>query len=176
MAESEKQSFWTTLPGILTGIAALLTAVTGLMIAFYSHGPSAAKDAAGSGNEAAKSAQVEGASPPSAASVPQQTQKNTVLVTAKDGTETRLSLKSFKDSYSGSEMIQLRSGQSIAFEKMKSIDFLGAPDSDENIRVTLLDGRKIEGAIMPGERIAGESDLGPFSTAVTNLKQVVFER
>lgn len=99
-----------------------------------------------------------------------------MLVTAKDGTETRLSLKSFKDSYSGSEMIQLRSGQSIAFEKMKSIDFLGAPDSDENIRVTLLDGRKIEGAIMPGERIAGESDLGPFSTAVTNLKQVVFER
>ena len=99
-----------------------------------------------------------------------------MLVTAKDGTETRLSLKSFKDSYSGSEMIQLRSGQSIAFEKMRSIDFLGAPDSDEYIRVTLLDGRKIEGAIMPGERIAGESDLGPFSTAVTNLKQVVFER
>jgi hypothetical protein len=32
-------SFWTTLPGILTGIAAILTAIGGLYIAFSNHGP-----------------------------------------------------------------------------------------------------------------------------------------
>ncbi len=34
MAPEEKQSFWTTLPGILTGLAMLITAVTGLVVAF----------------------------------------------------------------------------------------------------------------------------------------------
>jgi hypothetical protein len=34
----KKQSFWTTLPGVLTGIAALLTAVTGLLVVMYPHG------------------------------------------------------------------------------------------------------------------------------------------
>ena len=33
MTEERKSSFWATLPGILTGIAALLTAVTGILIA-----------------------------------------------------------------------------------------------------------------------------------------------
>jgi hypothetical protein len=33
--ESKSQSWWTTLPGILTGLAALVTAVSGLIIAFH---------------------------------------------------------------------------------------------------------------------------------------------
>src|SRR5215467_7572257 len=33
--ESKAQSWWTTLPGILTGVAAVVTAVSGLIIAFY---------------------------------------------------------------------------------------------------------------------------------------------
>lgn len=39
MTEIEKQrSFWTTMPGILTGVAAIITAVTGLYIAIHSIG------------------------------------------------------------------------------------------------------------------------------------------
>lgn len=39
MADSEKQKgFWQTLPGILTGVAALLTAVTGLVIGLVQNG------------------------------------------------------------------------------------------------------------------------------------------
>jgi hypothetical protein len=38
MADQEKpRSFWTTLPGILTGVAGLLTAVTGLIVAIRPH-------------------------------------------------------------------------------------------------------------------------------------------
>lgn len=34
----QKKSFWTTVPGILTGIAAIITAITGLTVALYSAG------------------------------------------------------------------------------------------------------------------------------------------
>src|SRR5437016_4770398 len=33
--QSKSQNWWTTLPGILTGVAAVLTAVSGLIIAFH---------------------------------------------------------------------------------------------------------------------------------------------
>jgi hypothetical protein len=38
----DKQPFWSSIPGILTGIAALLTAATGLIAAFHSHSKSQA--------------------------------------------------------------------------------------------------------------------------------------
>src|SRR5258705_13706889 len=45
LAEPEKkQNFWTTLPGVLTGIAAVLTAVTGLLVVMYPHGFAGSKD------------------------------------------------------------------------------------------------------------------------------------
>jgi hypothetical protein len=33
----DKPSFWATLPGILTGLAALLTAIGGLLVIFHKH-------------------------------------------------------------------------------------------------------------------------------------------
>ncbi len=38
---TEKQAFWTSLPGILTGVAAVITAVTGLYIAIFNFTPEA---------------------------------------------------------------------------------------------------------------------------------------
>ena len=35
---SEKKSFWTTLPGILTGVAGIITATGGLLVVFYQIG------------------------------------------------------------------------------------------------------------------------------------------
>ena len=38
-----KQNWWTTLPGVLTGLAALLTAITGFYLAFVSNHPDPCK-------------------------------------------------------------------------------------------------------------------------------------
>ncbi len=38
-SEGEKKSFWTTLPGLITAIATLLTAITGAYLAFHDIGP-----------------------------------------------------------------------------------------------------------------------------------------
>ena len=39
MADGHKKSFWSTLPGILTGAAALITAITGSIALYYSIHP-----------------------------------------------------------------------------------------------------------------------------------------
>jgi len=163
---------------VLTGIAALLTAATGLLVVMNPHGFGRAKEsaAAGSGIETANTTAVEGrGSGPSAASSPQQRKKATVLVTGKDGTETKVFLNSFRDSYSG-QAIQLKNGQSIPFDKIRSIDFLEVHDYEQDVRVTLTDGRAVEGAIMSGEQITGDTDIGPFSISVKNLRRILFER
>jgi hypothetical protein len=178
LAESGKQSFWTTLPGVLTGIAALLTAATGFLVVLYPHGCGGAKEsaAARSGIERASTTPVDaGSSSASTGSSPQQRKKATVLVTGKDGTATRVFLQSLRDSYSG-EAIELKNGQSIPFDKIRSIDFLDVNDYAQDVRVTLTDGRAVEGAIMSGEQITGATDIGPFSISVKKLSRVLFER
>jgi hypothetical protein len=177
LAEAEKKKgFWTTLPGILTGVAALLTALTGLLVVMYPHGVGESKEspgtAVGAGVESPKPA-TEGRSSAPAAGATQGKQKPTVLVVGKDGTETRVFRNSFRDSYSG-EAIQLKNGQSIPFDKVKSIDFLDVHEYERDLRVTLTDGRVVEGAIMSGEQITGDTDIGPFSISVKSLKQIVF--
>jgi hypothetical protein len=183
LAELEKkQSFWTTMPGVLTGIAAVLTAVTGLLVVMYPHGfagskegsPAAAissKDAAGAAPNAVGSSAPASAMPSAA---PKQ-QKPDVLVVGKDGTETRVSLRGFQDSQS-LETIQLKNGQAIPFDKIRSVDFVETHGYDEDVKVTLTDGRTVEGDIMAGEQLTGETDIGPFSISVKDVKQIVFER
>jgi hypothetical protein len=195
LAESEnKPNFWTTMPGLLAGVAAVLTAVTGMLVVMYPHGFSGAAGSSGAAaalaskqkqagtlGSAGEAAADPGASPNAAgaavapASAMPRQQKPTVLVLAKDGTETRIFLNGFKDSYSG-ETIQLKSGQAIPFDKIRSVDFLDQHDYDENVKVTLTDGRALEGAIMAGEQMTGDSDIGPFSISVKSLKRVLFER
>jgi hypothetical protein len=177
LAEPDKrQSFWTTLPGFLTGIAAILTAVTGLLVVMYPHGFAGGKDtpAVGSATEPTRAApSAAGVSGTSAA--PAARQRSTVLMTAKDGTETRVSLNSFRDSYSG-EAFQLKNGQSIPLDKIRSVDFLETHNYEQDVRVTLTDGRALEGEIMSGEQITGDTDVGPFSISVKDLKRILFDR
>jgi hypothetical protein len=177
VAESEKkQSFWMTLPGFLTGIAAVLTAVTGLLVVMYPHGFAGPKDRppVGSATEPAQAASS-AAGVAGASAAPAARQRSTVLVTAKDGTETRVSLNSFRDSYSG-EAVQLKNGQSIPFDKIRSVDFLEVHEYEQDVRVTLMDGRALDGAIMSGEQMTGDTDIGPFSISVKSLKRILFER
>lgn len=187
MADSEnKPNFWTTMPGFLTGLAAVLTAVTGLLVVMHPHGASGSKetpavgtvspsDAAGAASNGvgAVPTGAGGTSVPTAA-MPKQ-QKPTVLVIERDGSQTRLFLSSFRESM-WDEAFRLKNGQTIPFDKIKSVDFLDAQDSDQNVRVTLIDGRTLEGAIQIGEQVLGSTDIGPFSISVGSLKQISFER
>ena len=176
-----KQSFWTTIPGILTGVAALVTAATGLWIAIAPHEhPGEAKHAPLAAPPVQSSAP--GSAPPtstqqqSAATVATPEAKSSVVVTSRAGDVTRLSPKTFVHNYSD-KAIELTSGQTIAFEKIKTIDFLEVhPDERAvDVKVTLTDGRTVGGAMKKDYAFNGESDLGPFHIWVQDVKQIAFQ-
>jgi hypothetical protein len=66
MAKTSSSSWWTTLPGILTGLAALITAVTGVIVAYQHLNPTSEKTATPSSVSSVSS--VESASPKGTAS------------------------------------------------------------------------------------------------------------
>jgi hypothetical protein len=179
LAESDKtQSFWTTLPGLLTGLAALLTAVTGFLVIVHPHGAAGPKESPPAVARLAPETAREAPDAPgssSHASATMEKKKTTVLVTAKDGTATRVFLNGFKNSYTD-EAIDLKSGQSIPFDKIRSISFLEQHDYLRDLTVTLTDGRVLEGSIASGQQFLGETDIGPFSISVANSRQILFER
>jgi hypothetical protein len=90
---------------------------------------------------------------------------------------TKLSAKTFVHNYTD-KTIELTSGQTIAFERIKVIDFFTVHPDERSIdvKVTLTDGRVVDGALKKDYAFNGESDLGPFHIFVQDVKQVVFAR
>src|SRR5690349_18577328 len=111
----KKQSFWTTMPGILTGLAALLTAATGLWVAIGPH-DKPASDGHAAAVTAPLQASAPGSAPPAstqhspAANAAPVVAKESVIVTSRNGEVTRLAAKSFRHGVAG-KAIELTSGQ-----------------------------------------------------------------
>lgn len=175
----KKESFWTTLPGILTGIAALTTAVTGLWVATGPHSTikdsvvvSTAAPATVTTPQAGSSA-TPAASAPAAATPAAHTG---VTVISRKGVTTHLAAATFHHN-STDDAIQLSSGQTIAFEKIKAIDFLSVDDNAHLVAVSvrLGSGATVAGSLGRDYAFQGESDLGPFSIFVSDARQIVFQ-
>jgi hypothetical protein len=185
LPESEKkQSFWTTMPGVLTGLAALLTAATGLWVAIAPHDKSGPDERSAALSTPMQSSAPGSASPASTqqsptvssvATAPGATARDTVIVTSRVGDVTKLSAKSFVHN-STDKAIELTSGQTIGFDKIKAIDFLTVHQEERSVdvKITLVDGRTVTGAMMKDYAFRGENDLGSFRIFVQDVKQIVF--
>lgn len=197
MAEDEKknsaskQSFWTTIPGILTGAAALVTAITGMMIGLYQNGFFGKSDALPKTTDSHVSGdslrpapiRAPESSKPIRTGSSQLTSSGTqptepmVAISTIDGSITNVTERSVKfllDKY-----IPLESGQRIRFEKLKAIEFLEFPGNDIRVRLTLLDDSTIGGVIPScgsGCEIDGENKLGEFAVSARRVRTVTFQR
>lgn len=185
-ADPPRQSFWTTLPGILTGIAALVTAVTGLIVGVSQSGwlrSSAAPPAAGRAEGRAATAV---ASPPDeppgreAAAPPARDakQEGTVVITAQDGTVTTVYADSLEHRQQGRELYML-SGQRIPFDRIRTIEVTRVDSGQARVEVTLVNGTVHSGSIASGLfpfAFTGTNDLGTFEIRVEHLARLTFER
>jgi hypothetical protein len=75
--------------------------------------------------------------------------------------------------------LHFRSGQAVAFDKIKSIDVVKVYAEHADIRVVLVDDKVINASLGAGSSIYGfdgESELGTFGITVDRLKRVVFRR
>ncbi|SEC07997.1 hypothetical protein [Terriglobus roseus] len=188
MAEVDKQSFWTTIPGILTGLAAVLTAASGFWLAIHHGAPESSDPAnrapivAGDSRPAPDAPVATTATNPLSPPAPVTTtadaaHQGSVTLRSRAGDTTQLSLKSFKHNMT-EDTIQLTSGQTIAFEKIHQLDFLTVDGNAHTIglKLTLTDGRVVTGDIASNYAYTGQSDLGPFTIFVQDVKQIVFNR
>lgn len=193
MSESPKPaSWWQTLPGILTALAAIITALSGFVALLFQHGVLGAKS--GSTTTTAAAAQIVpnvAASPvtvkPSpAASVPQAAQAKRpwaeaeAVLLSRDGKTTRVRADSFSSCISANHELALDGDQAIPFEKMASIDVLQAddnftPNAKAKLKVTLLDGAELSGAVAADCDLFGYNSLGRFTTFYHRLRSVRFE-
>lgn len=180
--EQKKQGFWTTLPGILTGAAALITASAGLILGLYQYGVFGSKQGtANKSTEALRTTQAlapetqSNREPPASEPNQQGKQEKAVVITAADGTVTTLYADSFR-LYSGGDHLSFHSGQSIPLNRIKTIDVIRVDSEMEvKVRTTLADGRLVEGSIGP-DWVKGSNDLGSFELSVAKLKRIAFPR
>ena len=131
--EQNKPNFWTTLPGILTGVAAILTAIGGLLVVVHPFRSNTdGRDRRAQAVTVPEKSEASKPQPPPYNSLsetshdPQQKQKTVAVITENDGTILTVdadSLVWFGGTITPREF-NLNSGQSIPFDKIKVIDVL----------------------------------------------------
>jgi hypothetical protein len=187
--EPQRHNFWTTLPGILTGVAAMVTAVTGLMIGLsQQRGPdeqdvqqerTAQRERAGAVAPNAPAGAAANA-PAEASKAPAGTPKKEAMavITAEDGSVTSVYAGSLRHYQTGREL-PLLSGQSIPFDRIRTIEVTRLESGQALVDVTLVNGTVHSGAIAAGLSpygFGGMNDLGSFDIRVDKLARITFER
>ena len=187
--EQKSAGFWTTVPGILTGLAGLVTAITGLTLGLFQYGVLGSKHGdvgkpvtsvtSSQGTITAASSGQERSTNPLPDPTRQGASKATVVITARDGTITTVFANSFRQTAQYDEQLHLLSGQSVAFDNIKSIEVVKVYAQHADIQIALVNDRVIDASLGAGSSIygfGGENDLGGFSIAVDRLKRIVFRR
>ena len=195
--EQGKPNFWTTLPGILTGIAAVVTAAGGIILGLHqmsapSAGQGRADNPAASGvmTPASKQETLPSQSQ-SASSSPSVSPASTtspqaplagdgipakaVRITKTDGTV----IWSFEDKFflggCGQCSFAFATGQSIPFEKIRTLDVLGVDaEGKRSVRVVLANGKVIEGVSDNSVGVGGTNDVGEIRVDDNQVKRVTF--
>ena len=194
MSEAPKPaSWWQTLPGILTALAATITALSGFVALLFQNGvlghksePKAAQAPAQPTipHVTATSATVKPPNPP--ASAPQDSKATRpwsdaeAVLLGRDGKTTRVRADSFSNCISANHELSLNGDQDIPFEKMAGIDVLQAdenttPNAKAKLKVTLLDGIELSGSVAADCDLFGYNSVGRFTTFYHRLKSIRFE-
>lgn len=184
MADGEGSTgFWKTFPGVLTALAAVITAVGGLFAVLFqagiiSHSP-ARPPAAIVQTQVTKP--VSSSAAPNNASTGKPWTDVEAIMTAKDGTVTRMRAETVRYCISAGTGITLNGSQDIQFEKMSSIEVLRSdpqltPGGSATLRVILASGSTLEGTITSGCDFFGQTEVGRYSLYPDKLLKIEFVR
>jgi serine/threonine-protein kinase len=178
-------SFWKTLPGVLTAVAAVITAVGGTIAILLQAGiiggiDSSPRQPAAVTRPTAVAAATTSAS---TASVPAGKPWADVQarITAKDGTTVLIRAETLRFCISAGAGINLNDSLDIAFEKMSLIEVLRSdvalsPGGKATLRVTLTSGTTKEGTIISGCDFFGQAEEGRYSLYPDKLHKIEFLR
>jgi hypothetical protein len=185
VTEDEK-SFWQTVPGIITALAALITAIGGLVGILVQSG------VIGGGTEGsadAVSTAVEGTpdSPEEASSASSTPADGSALVPWEKATASfvlqdgrRMSVRAPTVGLAcNTEVVELENGQRIELRLVSSIRFdaIYTENSSADAVVTLLDGRRLDEPVHTWNcPITGTNELGRLEVQLDEIRQIEFQR
>jgi hypothetical protein len=203
LADDDKpQSFWQSLPGLLTALAAVITAVTGLVVAVLQLKPesrekpalrverTAAPAAKAVGPEKADQTTINPANinPAVGMPAPPENPKDAipvaapaeipfalakVVITTIDNATVQVGGASF-NVCSGKKALALTYGQTVPFGRMQSFE-VARSGAGLAARILLVDGTSIDGLTSECD-LEGRNDAGRFSSTLDKVKRVEFRR
>jgi serine/threonine-protein kinase len=178
-------SFWKTLPGVLTAVAAVITAAGGTIAILLQAGIIGGIDnSPGQPASATRPTTVAAATtsaPTASVSAGKPWTDMQARITAKDGTKTMIRAETLRFCFSGGAGINLNDSLDIAFEKMSLIEVLRSdvalsPGGKATLRVTLTSGTTKEGTITSGCDFFGQAEEGRYSLYPDKLQKIEFLR
>lgn len=205
MSEPQKPNWWQTLPGVLTALAATITALSGLAAILFQNGVFGAKAEAKAGNppitqvtttdgpgasagvsaaaaphRAPPADSVGSASSAQAGKTARPWSEAEAVLLGRDGTVTRIRASSLSNCISANHELSLDNGQSIAFEKLAGFDVVQADDhansnAKAKLRLILANGTEISGTVEANCDLFGTNDIGRVTTYYDQLRGVRFE-
>jgi hypothetical protein len=181
-------SWWQTLPGVLTAVAALITAIAGLLAVLVQTGvlyrrgdppphlPSDRVAFVASSHPGSDTATITITS-----TAAKSWQDAHVMLTGTDGKAIVLRAPSFSACISVNQTLTLNGNQEIPFERMRSVDVLradpvGTPAGTAVVRIVLVDGRALDGRVDATCGLFGYNDVGRYDVNIQSLKRIEFRR
>jgi hypothetical protein len=175
---SNNPSWWSTVPGILTAVAAVIAAVGGLLAVVAQNGyltgvrapatssqPAASAPAVTSPELAARPSR----SPSAAIDRPTAEGFKGILVTSTDGSVISLP----PDSEMDGSALPLNNGQKIRFDVLAAVDV--EQPFDGSVRLTFVNGRQLD-AKTGNYSLSGKNDLGPYRGFLSGIRRIEFVR
>lgn len=187
MANTGK-SFWQTAPGVITAMAALITAIGGVLGILVQNGvlggareqpsQSVAHTSVGTDTDGAPQGRTIPGTQPANGSGLVPWDKATATLVRQDGTSATVRAPTVGLACA-TERLAFKNGQRIGLERVRSIRFdaIYLENSSADGAVTLLDGRELTDPIDTWNcPISGTNELGPIEIQLKDIKRIDFHR
>jgi len=190
------KGFWQTVPGLLTGTAAVLTAIGGLLAVLFQMGVLGAADSAPplasvtatqsiiattDSPVAATESPVTATASADASSAAGGWESATAIMTANNGKKYTSRAETFRYCVSAGAGVYFDNAQNIAFEKMVSLEVLRSDvalstGGRADVRITLTSGTVLTGTIDAGCDFIMQAEAGRVNLYPDKVKKIEFVR
>lgn len=183
MAETgTEKGFWHTAPGMITAVAALITAlggVLGILVQNDIIGGDASREVGDAPQVAADDRPPQSSQAP-ATGTPEHVPwaEATATLLRQDGTTATVKAPTVSLAC-GTEILTFENGQRVNLDLVRSIEFsaIYTENSSADAVVTMLDGRALTDPIHTWNcPVGGSNELGPLTVELEDIKRIDFDR
>jgi hypothetical protein len=183
------KGFWQTVPGLLTGTAAVLTAIGGLLAVLFQMGvlgaadsaPPQASDTTTPSIIATTASPVTATASADASSAAGGWESATAIMTANNGKKYTSRADTFRYCVSAGAGVYFDNAQNIAFENMVTLEVLRSDvalstGGRADVRITLTSGKVLTGTIDAGCDFIMQAEAGRVNLYPDKVKKIEFVR